>query len=638
MHPDNLVLIAPHVRLQPGRSRGLSSIIKASQARIFLQLIFTFIVYTAMASRSDSQPRGRRGGRNKSSQSRGQGRPMVSADEFTDIPVPSFQPIPYNGPPGEVSGAFPQSNPEHPPQPIPYSRIPPPLFPPENSTYGSSEAGPELAQEVYNNYSAGLPSRSSSDVVNERLRAASGMILTKGKDVDVLQKHQATRGSRAPSQERLRAFGDTLYSRAYASRQSSRSASLANSSFISLHSDKSGSQAFSNKNADLWRSYSPRDQEVLGQARVLMIYEMVTNIGWPVLSSGETARKRWKNTIREVVSQASAMIPGELLSSTKGIERLLMRALTLFRADLAGKAEPYAKLFFLNDDPALKADKTLFMQWKEDECARITNMSDPTQLFMHEHDEEGRIIRWFGNQYLENFQLNFWYTCELSPMKAEVAKDTHTTPLRMYALSAVALFYAIKRESKRNDETLPHMPFTGTEFSPVFEALYDSLLVATQHSAIGARLNQRLEWLHRSGLEKMKPIQISPPSPHKQRNVVFIPPADEITAYESYPGVNSHPFDMPVNRSTTDATGVPGGSTSVLRMEATPETNFSAHERYLANTRPADMPVGHGTTSTTGVSGSITCVPGMEATRANSSGNWSMEFQGLGPSYYQYDL
>ncbi|KAI6122273.1 hypothetical protein EV401DRAFT_1366377 [Pisolithus croceorrhizus] len=312
MHPDNLVLIAPHVRL-PGRSRGLSSIIKASQARIFLQLIFTFIVYTAMASRSDSQPRGRRGGRNKSSQSRGQGRPMVSADEFTDIPVPSFQPIPYNGPPGEVSGAFPQSNPEHPPQPIPYSRIPPPLFPPENSTYGSSEAGPELAQEVYNNYSAGLPSRSSSDVVNERLRAASGMILTKGKDVDVLQKHQATRGSRAPSQERLRAFGDTLYSRAYASRQSSRSASLANSSFISLHSDKSGSQAFSNKNADLWRSYSPRDQEVLGQARVLMIYEMVTNIGWPVLSSGETARKRWKNTIREVVSQASAMIPGAAL-------------------------------------------------------------------------------------------------------------------------------------------------------------------------------------------------------------------------------------------------------------------------------------------------------------------------------------
>lgn len=513
-----------------------------------------------------------------------------------------------------------------------------PCSPLKTPRMAAAKAGPELAQEVYNNYSAGLPSRSSSDVVNERLRAASGMILTKGKDVDVLQKHQATRGSRAPSQERLRAFGDTLYSRAYASRQSSRSASLANSSFISLHSDKSGSQAFSNKNADLWRSYSPRDQEVLGQARVLMIYEMVTNIGWPVLSSGETARKRWKNTIREVVSQASAMIPGELLSSTKGIERLLMRALTLFRADLAGKAEPYAKLFFLNDDPALKADKTLFMQWKEDECARITNMSDPTQLFMHEHDEEGRIIRWFGNQYLENFQLNFWYTCELSPMKAEVAKDTHTTPLRMYALSAVALFYAIKRESKRNDETLPHMPFTGTEFSPVFEALYDSLLVATQHSAIGARLNQRLEWLHRSGLEKMKPIQISPPSPHKQRNVVFIPPADEITAYESYPGVNSHPFDMPVNRSTTDATGVPGGSTSVLRMEATPETNFSAHERYLANTRPADMPVGHGTTSTTGVSGSITCVPGMEATRANSSGNWSMEFQGLGPSYYQYDL
>ncbi|KAI5988371.1 hypothetical protein EDD15DRAFT_2199023 [Pisolithus albus] len=498
-----------------------------------------------MTSRSDSQPRGRRGGRNKPSQGRGQGHPMVSANEFTSSPVPSFQPIPYNGPQCEVPGSFSQSNPNH-PQLVPYSRIPLPLFPPEDSTFAGDELDLEPAREVYGNSSTSLPSQG---VVNERLRAASDMIV-------------------APS----------------------------------------------NKNTELWKSYSPRDQEVLAQAHILMIYEMATNIGWPMLSSGETARKRWKDTIHEVLSQASAKIPGELLTPTKGIERLLMRALTLFRAELASRAAPFAKLFFVNDDPAVKTNATLLIQWKESECERITDASDASHFFMHERDDEGRIIRWFGNRHLESFHVNFWYTCDCSPMKAEVAKDIETTPLQMYTLSAVALFYAMKRESRRFNDTLLHMPFTGAEFSPVFEAYIDSLRIAMKHRVIGARLDCRLKWLHQCGVEKMKPGQAPPPSPQKQRNTIFIPPAEEIGAYESYLA-DSQLFDRPVNLPAS----------------------FFTREHYPANSHPADTPV-HGTTSTAGTSRSDTRLSTMEAAQPSSSGGWSMELEGLGLPYYQYDL
>ncbi|KAI6021939.1 hypothetical protein EDC04DRAFT_2607112 [Pisolithus marmoratus] len=555
--------------------------------------------------RSDSQPRGRRSSRNNPSQTRGQRRPITATNEFSTSSVPSFEPIPYISPPSsDIPGAFPHS---------------------------ASGASSQLERNVYNTYVASNLSESSSVTVNERLRAASGMISTRGKDVDVLQQHQGSRGSRAPSQERLRAFGDALYAQAYASRQSSRTTSLANSSLISPRSDHSGFQVLGQKNSDLWRSYSARDQEVLGRARHLMIYEMVTNIGWPVMSSGETARKLWKNTIREVLSQASAMIPGaptvELLSPTKGTERLLMRTLTLFRADLASKAAPYARQFFPNHNPTSNSDKDNdYLKEKDKECARITNASAISNFFMHEHDEEGKIIRWFGNQRLEDFHICFWYTCDLSPMKVEAAKNVHSTPLRMYAMSAVALFYAIKRESKCVNETLPHIPFTGTEFSPTFEAYYDSLLNAMQHAVLGARLKDRFDWLHRQGLRKMQLAQTPLPSPEKQRNQILIPSADDIAAYESRPAV-SQPLDMPTGHGNTV-----GGMTSMLNVGATRGASIPNYEIFLNDSHP-HRPI-DSVTSTAGVSGGGIS----NEQHASSSTGWSMDFQGFGPTYYDYDL
>ncbi|KAI5985925.1 hypothetical protein F5J12DRAFT_787322 [Pisolithus orientalis] len=148
---------------------------------------------------------------------------------------------------------------------------------------------------------------------------------------------------------------------------------------------------------------------------LLMIYEMVIRIGWPVMSPGKTAQRQWKSMIHEILLQASVIIPGEL----------------------AGKASPYAKMFFVNNDMRLFMDEAI-IQWKNNICTCITDGSAFTSFFMHEHKTDGKIVHWYGNQHLKDFHINFWYTTELNPMKVAAAKDINTTPLWMYALTAVA--------------------------------------------------------------------------------------------------------------------------------------------------------------------------------------------------------
>ncbi|KAI5983616.1 hypothetical protein EDC04DRAFT_2616094 [Pisolithus marmoratus] len=152
----------------------------------------------------------------------------------------------------------------------------------------------------------------------------------------------------------------------------------------------------------------------------------------------ETGQKLWKDTIHEVLLQALAMIPGERLSPTKGIECLLMRTLTLFCADLASKATPYVRQFLPNHKPTSNSDKDdHYLKQKDEKCAHITNTSNISNFFMHEHDKE--------------------------------------------------LFYTIKHESKCVNEALPRIPFMGMELSPTFEAYYIpfSMLCNMQSSVRG---------------------------------------------------------------------------------------------------------------------------------------------------------
>jgi hypothetical protein len=77
----------------------------------------------------------------------------------------------------------------------------------------------------------------------------------------------------------------------------------------SLHSDSlastfnSVSEASKKRNPSLWSYYSEADQEVLSEARILILHEMATSVGWPILADRDTGHKRWSPIIREILSQ-----------------------------------------------------------------------------------------------------------------------------------------------------------------------------------------------------------------------------------------------------------------------------------------------------------------------------------------------
>ncbi|KAI6009476.1 hypothetical protein F5J12DRAFT_782011 [Pisolithus orientalis] len=173
----------------------------------------------------------------------------------------------------------------------------------------------------------------SLTLVDDRLQATSTMIVTKGKDIDVLEKHQGHQA--APSHWSL---------------------SQVLCQCILMTAD----HKFTRKPVALQ-----------------------TGIGWPVMSP-----------------------------------------------ELAGKASPYAKMFFMNDDTRLFTDKAI-IQWKNNICMHITDRSAFASFSCMSMTQI--------NQHLKDFHINFWYTAELTPMKVGAAKDIHTTPLQMCALTAVAV-------------------------------------------------------------------------------------------------------------------------------------------------------------------------------------------------------
>ncbi|KAI5991070.1 hypothetical protein F5J12DRAFT_966227 [Pisolithus orientalis] len=331
-----------------------------------------------------------------------------STNEPTGSPVPPFQSNPYNRPP-PASALRPFA------QVIPSSGIPGPLT---SFTVGLPTFEPEHAQ-----YFTGFPASGYS----------SGL---------------PTEVSIVLSQDSLTLVDDRLGSLTL----------VTQSGLMSVYSDNSRPQVHQKASGPLnWCEFSNRDQDILSHAWLLMIYEMVIKISWPVMSPGKTAWRQWKSMICEILSQASVIVPG-------------------------------GTMFFVNDDTRLLMDKAI-IQWKNNICAHITNGSAFTSFFMHEHDTDGKIVHWYGNQHLKDFHINFWYTTGLTPMKVRAAKDIHTTPLQMYALTAVV----------HVGETLPYAAFMGTKYSPIYKAYYHSLL-ATQNPAISMVINHHLLWLHQHRL------------------------------------------------------------------------------------------------------------------------------------------
>ncbi|KAG6370299.1 hypothetical protein JVT61DRAFT_12250 [Boletus reticuloceps] len=103
----------------------------------------------------------------------------------------------------------------------------------------------------------------------------------------------------------------------------------------------------------------------------------------------------------------------------------------------------------------------------------------------------------------------------------------------MYALSATAFRCALKRESLlripgRGGE---QVPFTGTHYSPIYQAYYHSMKrELDSDSPLSRTLQARLMWLHQQGEAMRIGGQLSA---EKARNMIFIPSPNEIKDYES---------------------------------------------------------------------------------------------------------
>ena len=133
----------------------------------------------------------------------------------------------------------------------------------------------------------------------------------------------------------------------------------------------------------------------------------------------------------------------------------LLDRMSHFRGELVAKAESYAKNFFRTSDPATLSNPDRLLEWKANHLDRITDAGSASEFFMHEYSADistltmwiiiftsppqGKLVRWFGNEQLEQLHVNFWYTHDHSPMNHSCSDPLQTTPLRMYALSTITV-------------------------------------------------------------------------------------------------------------------------------------------------------------------------------------------------------
>ncbi|KAI6002641.1 hypothetical protein F5J12DRAFT_783805 [Pisolithus orientalis] len=219
-----------------------------------------------------------------------------------------------------------------------------------------------------------------------------------------------------------------------------------------------------NVNAVCLAWYREDVQEVLKYTCQALASEMILNISW---LHGQNTCTVWKSTVHGNVAMM------------KDIEMLILKALGLVWSKAVEFSETYVMEFFRTNDIQLLADPPAYTLWKTLLLEKLKDQTDITNFFMHEHDNNGLIIRWFGNSIFKRFHTNFWYMQSVSPVKT-FASSYKTMPTHMYALSAVA--------------------FTGSDYCPVFNAYYEGFIEALQNTAIGPAFTAHLMWLNTQGI------------------------------------------------------------------------------------------------------------------------------------------
>lgn len=98
------------------------------------------------------------------------------------------------------------------------------------------------------------------------------------------------------------------------------------------------------------------------------------------------------------------------------MEWYLLRGITNIHSVMVTEVRRYGVLFFSSHDAVRHDNPQQFMEWKMGELDQITNPTNPCNYFMHEHDNQCGVVHWFGNEILERFHVEFWYTHSSLPL------------------------------------------------------------------------------------------------------------------------------------------------------------------------------------------------------------------------------
>lgn len=244
---------------------------------------------------------------------------------------------------------------------------------------------------------------------------------------------------------------------------------------------------------------------------------------------------------------ANAALDAEM---TTEIETLILKSLSFVRSKAVEFCETYAMELLRTEDNRLLADPAAYAEWKIAQVQLLKDQTNVATFFMHERDDKGLVMRWFGNAVFEKFHLNFWYTQTASPVKT-FSDNYRTTPTYMYALSGVTFACALDRVATgRTHSSGRALAFTGIEYCSTYKAYHEGFLEALQHAVIGPVLTSRLAWLNKQGMTMLSSNQISA-SPSKKAPAVFIPPESEVAAYEAESSSCTLTFGNPSQSETS---------------------------------------------------------------------------------------
>ncbi|KAH0825798.1 hypothetical protein J3R83DRAFT_8855 [Lanmaoa asiatica] len=246
-------------------------------------------------------------------------------------------------------------------------------------------------------------------------------------------------------------------------------------------------------------SYDKRTRDVVRAARTAAVNDMLLEVGWLY---GDSMRVVCRENLKENLYTAGNKL-GYRVEWDENIGFMIGKGPTQARSKLAEFADSYTQQYLECPDPAVKADQVAMTAWKTSCINQITDQNDPAHFFLHEHDPNGHVIRYFGNDIFERFHLDFWYTQSVSPIRY-FKSSYQTTPVPMYAMSATALLCALHRERSgrqpRHDATLH---FKGDTYGPHYDSYRDGIIKLLHHNEFGLAFRERLEWLNMEGMKKL---------------------------------------------------------------------------------------------------------------------------------------